>query len=123
MASFLESAALVAAPQGGEFGGWGWWAIGAIGVLWVVSLFVMFLEGWKMRKYSFEEQVEIFLKDLRSGAVTVRGHIRLNPHKYTKLKEKDVDRIADEAGYYRQTFGTKGRWLFLRSADSGEESK
>ncbi|OEU91767.1 hypothetical protein DB35_08275 [Streptomyces abyssalis] len=88
-----------------------------------MSLFVMFLEGWKMRKRTFEEQVEIFLTDLRSGAVTRRGHIRLNPHKYTKLRREDADRVAEEAGYYRQTFGTKGNWLFLRSADSEDENK
>ncbi|WP_245694320.1 hypothetical protein [Streptomyces abyssalis] len=123
MAPFFGSTAVMAAPPGGEFGGWGWWALGAVGVLWLVSLFVMFLDGWKMRKHTFEEQVEVFLKDLRSGAVTRRGHIGLNPQKYTKLTDKDADRIAEKAGYHRQTFGTKGQWLFFRPDDSGEEPK
>lgn len=114
----IDAAVVNAAPPGGEFGGWGWWGIGAILLLWVISLTVTFFEGWQMRKYTFDEQVEVFLKDLRSGAVTPRGHIRLNPHKYTKLRREDADRIAEEAGYCRQTFGTKGQWLFIRLTDS-----
>ncbi|SCK36009.1 hypothetical protein [Streptomyces sp. WMMB 322] len=121
MALSVETAVVIAVA-GGEFGGWGWWAIGGAGVLVLSSIFVTFFEGWKMRKFSYEEQVEIFLKDLHSGAVTVRGHIRLNPVKYTKLTDKDADRIADEAGYYRQTFGTKGNWLFLRSSADPPDS-
>ena len=123
MAPSSETAVMIAAPSGGEFGGWGWWALGAVGILWLVAMFVKFFEGWKMRKFSYEEQVDVFLEDLRSGAVTVRGHIRLNPVKYTKLTEKDADRIGEETGYYRQTFGTKGNWLFLRSSDSGDEPR
>ncbi|SCK35981.1 hypothetical protein [Streptomyces sp. WMMB 322] len=122
MAPSLKTAVVIAAPPGGEFGGWGWWVIGAFGVLFVLSIFFTFLDGWKMRKLSYDEQVEVFLKDLRSGAVTVRGHIGLNPHKYTKLRDKDADRIAEEAGYYRQTFGTKGQWLFFRP-DSSDGSR
>jgi hypothetical protein len=118
----MNAVAVIAAPQGGEFGGWGWWGLGAVGVLWLLSVFFSFLDGWKMRKHSFEEQVEVFLEDLRTGAVTRRGHIRLNPLKYTKLTEKDADRIAEETGYHRQNFGTKGQWLFFRP-DPGEELK
>ncbi|OEU91771.1 hypothetical protein DB35_08255 [Streptomyces abyssalis] len=114
---------MIAAPPGGEFADWGWWVIGAFGVLFVLSIFFSFLDGWKMRKHTFEEQAEVFLTDLRTGAVTVRGHIRLNPVKYTKLTAKDADRIAEEAGYHRQTFGTKGQWLFFRPSDPGEEPK
>lgn len=120
MAPFIEVAVVNAAPPGGEFGGWAWWGLGAIGLLVFSSFFFKFLDGWKMRKFTYEEQVEIFLKDLRAGAPTARGHIALNPHKYTKLSEKQVDRIAMDAGYYRQTFGTKGYWLFLRSSASGD---
>lgn len=123
MATLSGTVAMIAAPSGGELDTAGWWIVGAILMLWFVSLFFMFLDGWKMRKHSYEEQVDIFLRDLRSGAVTRRGHIRLNPHKYTKLRREDADRIAEEAGYHRQTFGTKGNWLFFRPADSDEEPK
>ncbi|RAJ69106.1 hypothetical protein K378_01995 [Streptomyces sp. Amel2xB2] len=122
MATFSETAVVIAAPPGGEFQSWGWWVLGATGLMLVLSLFFSFLDGWKLRKHSYEEQVEVFLKDLRSGAVTRRGHIDLDPLKYTKLTDKDADRIGEEAGYYRQTFGTKGRWLFLRSAASEDEN-
>ena len=123
MTPSLDAVLVIAAPSGGEFGDAGWWIVGAVVMLWLISLFFMFLDGWKMRKHSYEEQVEVFLEDLRSGAVTRRGHIRLNPLKYTKLRRSDADRIAQEAGYYRQTFGTQGQWLFFRPAESCDERK
>lgn len=115
-----EASVGVAAPPRGEFAGWGWWVLGFFAALTVLSLFLSWQEGWQLRKHSYEEQVEVFLEDLRSGSPTRRGHIGLNPLKYTKLTAKDADRIAEEAGYHRQTFGTKGQWLFSRPAPRDE---
>ncbi|NLU66046.1 hypothetical protein [Streptomyces sp. HNM0574] len=104
---------LAAPPTSDPQPTWVWVVVGGIFLVGIaVGVVAPFLESLKNRKVPLEQQKENLLHDLRTGHVHTRGYVRLNPSTYPGLSGAAAEEIAAEAGFFRQTAGAKGNWLF-----------
>jgi hypothetical protein len=105
----------LAAPPGGAVSPVALGGIGAgIVALGLVNLLIAWSSRRKRRKVPAERLREELRGEIRNGAPSVRGHIRVNPARYPGISVGQAEALAAEEGFTRQTHGTKGMWLFLR---------
>ncbi|KOG54366.1 hypothetical protein ADK76_24065 [Streptomyces griseoflavus] len=105
----------LAAPPGADVGfGFPWWVWLVTGLFAVLALYAAWDTRRQRTKVPRAEQVAELKKELRTGAPNARGHVRVTPGRFPALTTAEAERVANEAGFARQTHGTKGLWLFYR---------